>query len=103
MNLYPETIISNRGLTEGRVVTEIRNHPFIKRDGYWGFSEEIVHFRVIEVGRSEYKCKYLDTEDQDEFYWPFWDKQPNYGFWINGSSTVSYYASQAIGEDASSL
>jgi len=86
---------NNRGFNVGDIVTEIRKHPFITgRKGldFWDFKEEIVHFEVIEVFRREYRCRYIGEENSQPFYWPFWDKQPNYGFWKNDCSTVRYYA-----------
>jgi len=48
--------------------------------------------RVPMVCRHENRCRYIDGEDGNPIYWPFWDKQPNYGFMSNGSSCVRYTA-----------
>jgi len=89
---------SNRGLNAGDIVTEVRSHPYIKGVkglDFWDFKKQIVHFEIIEVCRHEYRCRYIDGEDGDPFYWPFWDEQPNHGFMSNGSSCVRYYAPQS--------
>ena len=86
---------SNRGLTAGSIITERRFRPFIADDDsgwQWDFKMETVHFKILELYHNEYKCRYIDTEENDEFYWPFWDTQPNYGFWIDACSPVRYYA-----------
>lgn len=94
-------MISNRGLAAGDIVTEIRSHPFINRakegKGMWDFTDETVHFEITEVCRSGYQCRYTDTEDKQEFYWPFWDRQPNNGFWKNGCSAVRYFEQKLLG------
>ena len=99
MSRFPDGwLTSNRGLTAGGTVTEIRLHPFINDNQDWDYHKETVHFKILEVYKCEYKCQYLDTEDNAVFYWPFWDEQPNYGFLINQCSPVSYYSGDTITE-----
>jgi hypothetical protein len=88
---------SNRGLTAGDIVTEVRKHPYIRKNGenkgiIWDFTDEVFHFEIMEVFRNEYRCRYIDNENREPFYWPFWDKQPHHGFMPNGCSVVRYYA-----------
>jgi hypothetical protein len=88
---------SNRGLEAGTVVTEKRYHPYIDHDtGHWKYKTETLRFEIVEVYRYEYRCRY--NGEKDLFFWPFWDKQPNYGFMDDGCSTVRYYAGK--GEDS---
>lgn len=89
----------NRGLNAGDIVTEVRKHPYIRKNCedsriHWDFTDEVFHFEIIEVFRNEYKCRYVDNANMEYFYWPFWNKQPNHGFLPNGSSVVRYYAQQ---------
>lgn len=88
----------NRGLAAGDIVTEVRKHPFIRKNEedacIWDYADEVFHFEIMEVFRNEYRCRYIDNPDNEPFYWSFWDKQPNYGFMPNGSSIVRYYAPQ---------
>ena len=87
---------SNRGLNAGDIVKEVRGHPFIIKEGeergHWDFTEEVLRFEIIEVLLRQYRCRYIDGGDGEPFYWSFWDKQPNYGFWKNNCSPVRYYA-----------
>lgn len=98
MSGFPDgALTSNYGLCAETVITEIRRRPFYSRekDG-WDYSPETVHFKILEVGRHEYRCQYLDWEDNDWFYWPCWTEQPHYGFWIDQCSQVRYYADTAL-------
>lgn len=97
-----QALESNRGLNVGDIVTEVRSHPYIKGGkslDFWDFKHETLYFEVVEVFQHEYRVRYIDGEDVNPFYWPFWDKQPNHGFMPNGSSCVRYYAPQSGDEE----
>jgi len=87
---------SNVGLLAGTVIQELRMHPYMDRElegGQWNHQPEYLEFTILSVGRDQYQCRY--SGETDNFWWPFWKKQPRYGFMEDGCTHVLYYVKEA--------
>lgn len=86
---------SNLGLLAGTVIRELRMHPF--RDDElegvpWNFRPEWLEFTVLSIVSGGYLCRYSGAEDN--FAWPSWQEQPNYGYMKDGCTPVCYYVKE---------
>lgn len=83
---------SNLGLLAGTLIQELRMHPFLDRaqkEAHWCHQPEWLEFTVLSIVSGGYLCRYAGKETS--FRWPFWTKQPNYGFMEDGCTPVKYY------------